>query len=78
MKGTEIKELGKCECISSVITIAPALNIEIEKMGTVGILMRSDGGVYVCIYTVYSYVSEQFTQHSFVYDSHFSTRYKIP
>ena len=73
---TEIKEPEKCECVSSVITIAPVLKIEIEKIGTLGILTRIGDGVYVCNCTVYSYVSKQFTQHSFVYENHFSTREK--
>ena len=74
MKDTEIKELEKYECVSSVMTIAPVLNIEIEKMGPLGILMRIDDSVYVCNCNVYSYVSKQCTQHAFVHDSHFSTK----
>ena len=73
MKDTEIKELEKYECVSSVMTIAPVLNIEIEKMGPLGILMIFDDGVDVYNCTVYSYVSKQCTQHAFVYDSYFST-----
>ena len=38
-----------------------------------GILLFIDGGVYVCICNVYSYVIKEYTQHAFVYDSHFST-----
>ena len=53
MKDTEIKELEKCECVSSVIIIAHVLNIDISKMGTLGILMRIDDGVYVRNCTVY-------------------------
>ena len=62
------------ECVSSVMTIAPVLNIERQKMGTLGILMIIDDVVYVCKCTVYSYVSKQLTQHEFVYDSQFSTK----
>ena len=58
------------------MTIAPVLNIKREKMGTLWILTIIDDGVYVCNCTVYSYVSKQFTQHAFVYDSHFSTKKK--
>ena len=49
MKDTEIKELDKCECVSSAMTIAPVLNIEIEKTGPLGIIMIIDDGVYVFI-----------------------------
>ena len=73
MKDTEIEELEKCECGSSVMTIAPVLNIEREKMGPLRILMRIDDGFFVSNCTVYSYVLKQHTQHAFVYDSHFST-----
>ena len=48
-----MQELEKYECVSSVITIAPVLNIELQKMGPLGILMIIDDGVYVCICTVY-------------------------
>ena len=58
------------------MTIAPLLNIEREKMGTLGILMTIDDGVYVCNCTIYSYVSKQFTKHAFVYDRNFSTKEK--
>ena len=74
MKDTEIEELGKCECVSSVMTIAYVINIEIEKMGPLGIFMITDDGVYVCNCTVYSYVLKQHTQHAFVYNSYFSTK----
>ena len=74
MKDTEIKELGKCECVSSVMTIAPVLKIYRSKMGTLGILLRIDYGVYVCNCTVYSYDLKQFTQHAFVYESHFQQK----
>ena len=73
MKNTEIEELEKCECVSSVITIAPVFNIEREKMGPLIILMRIDDGVYVCNFTVYSDALKQHTQHALVYDSNFST-----
>ena len=56
VKDTEIKELEKCECVSSVMTIVIVLNTEREKMGPLGILMRVDDGVYVCNYNIYSYV----------------------
>ena len=39
--------LEKCECVSSVMTIAPELNIDREKMGAMGILLVIDDGVYV-------------------------------
>ena len=45
-------------------------------MGTLGILLKIDDGVYVCNCTVYSYVLKQFTQHVFVYKIHFSTKEK--
>ena len=53
------------------MTIAPVMNIEIEKMGPLRILMRIDYGVYLCNCTVYSYVLKQHTQHAFVYERHF-------
>ena len=77
MNDTEIKELEKCESVSSVMTISPLLNIDRSKMYTLGIRMIIDYGVYVCNCTVYSYVSKQFTQHAFVYDSNFSKKEKI-
>ena len=46
-------------------------------MGKMGILMRIDDGVYVCIYTIYTAALKQFTQHAFFYDSHFSTKEKV-
>ena len=70
---TSIYELEKCECVSSVIKIEAVLHIEREKMGTLGILMRINDGVYVCICSVYSQILREFTQHSFVYDSYFMT-----
>ena len=56
--------------------IAPVLNIDQEKMVTIGILIRIDDGVYVCIFTVYSKILKKHTHHSFVYDSYFSTKVK--
>ena len=69
-------ELEKCECVSSITTISPVLNIDREKMGDVGILLIIDDGVYLFIFTVYSSVFKEVTPHSFVCDSHFSTKYK--
>ena len=54
VKDTHLKELEKCECVSSVMTIATVLITEIDKMGTIGILLKIDDGVYVCICTVYT------------------------
>ena len=71
-----MKELEKWECVSSVMTIAPVLNIDREKMGAMGILLIIDDGVYVCIYTVSYYVFKEVTQHTLVYDSHFWTKEK--
>ena len=53
------------------MTIAPVLNTERDKMGTMGILLKIDDGVYVCICTVYTSILEKVAQHAFVYDSHF-------
>ena len=50
---TVIDELEKCECVSSVIKIEAVLDIEGEKMGALGILMRINDGVYVCICSVF-------------------------
>ena len=75
MKDTEIEELGKYECVSSVMTIAHVLNVEREKMAPLRILTRIDDGVYVCNCTVYSNALKQHTQHAFVYDINFSTTY---
>ena len=71
---TTIEELEKCECVSSVMKIAPVLNIEREQMGTLEILLRINDGVYVCICSVYSKVLKEFTEHVFAYDSYFSTK----
>ena len=70
---TAIYELEKCECVSSVIRIEAVLNIDREKMGSFGILTRINDGVYVCICSVYSNILKQWTQHTFVYDSYFTT-----
>ena len=70
---TTIYELDKCECVSSVIKIEPVLDIERDKMGILGILMRIKDGVYVCICSVYSTISKEHTEHAFVYDSYFTT-----
>ena len=42
-------------------------------MVTLGILMRTKDGVYVCICSVYSNILKEYTQHSFVYESYFTT-----
>ena len=42
-------------------------------MGTLGILMRINDGVYVCMCSVYSTISKEHTEHAFVYDSYFRT-----
>ena len=70
---TAIYELENCEYVSSVIKIEAVLDIEREKMGTLGILMRINDGVYVCICSVYSTISKEHTEHAFVYDSYFMT-----
>ena len=73
---TTIEELDKCECVSSVIKLAPVLGIERDKMGPLGILMRINDGVYVCICSVYSHILKQWTQHAFVYDSYLTKKVK--
>ena len=73
---TAIYELEKCECVSSIIKIEPVLDIDREKMGTLGILMRIKDGVYVCICSVYSNILKLWTQHAFVYDIYFTTKVK--
>ena len=45
-------------------------------MGSFGIILVIDDGVYVCICIVYSSVFKYFTQQAFVYYSHFSTKEK--
>ena len=74
LKDTYLKELGKCECLSSLITIVPVLNTERDKMGTMVILLRIDDGFYVCICTVYTEILKKVTKHAFVYDSNSSKK----
>ena len=45
-------------------------------MGDTEILLVIDDGVYVCIYTFYSSAFKEVTQHTFIYDNHFSTKDK--
>ena len=45
-------------------------------MGSMGILLVIDDGVYVCICTAYSSFFKEVTQHAFVYDSHFLAKEK--
>ena len=45
-------------------------------MSAMGILLVIYDGVYVCIYTVYSSVFKEVTQHAFVYEIHFSAKEK--
>ena len=73
---TTIEELDKCECVSSVIKISPVFGIDNDKMGALGILMRINDGVYVCICSFYSKILKLWTQHAFVYDSYFTTTVK--
>ena len=47
VKDIHITELKKCECVSSIMTIAPVLNIDRLKMGYMGILLVIDYVVYV-------------------------------
>ena len=68
--------MDKCECVSSVIKIAPVFGIDNDNMGALGILMRINDGVYVCIYYVYSNILKLWTQHGFFYDSYFTTKVK--
>ena len=70
---TTIDELDKFEGVSSVIKIEPVLYIDRDKMGNLGILIRINDGVYVCICSVYSNIQKECTQHAFVYDSYFTT-----
>ena len=69
---TAMYELENCECVSSLIKIEAVLDIEREKMGTLGILMRINDGVYVCMCSVYSNISKEHTEHAFVYDIYFT------
>ena len=41
-----------------------------------GILLVIDDGIYVYICTVYYYVLKEYTQHTFFYDSNFTTKEK--
>ena len=68
--------MEKCECVSSIMTMAPVLHIEREPMGPLGILMRIDDGVYVWICNVYFNVLKNHTQHAFVYESYSSKKVK--
>ena len=47
VKDTHIAEMEKCECVSSVMIIAPVLNIDREKMVAMVIHLVIDDGVYV-------------------------------
>ena len=67
-----MRELGKCDCVSSVMAIEPLLTIDREKIGTISILQVINDGVYVCICRVFSNVFKKYTSHAFVYDSYFS------
>ena len=46
------------------MNIAPVLNIEREKMGTLGILLKIDDGVYVYIYTIYTAMFKNSSHHT--------------
>ena len=74
MKDTHITDLVKCECVLTIMTIAPLLNIDREKVVAMRILLAIDDGVYACICTVYSSVFKEVTQHDLVYESHLSTK----
>ena len=65
--------MEKCECVSSVIKTELVSDIDRENMGTLGILLRINNGVYVCICFVYSKILKEYTQHAFFYDSYFPT-----
>ena len=45
-------------------------------MGPMATLLLIDDGIYVCICTVYSSVFKEVIQHTFVYESRFSTKEK--
>ena len=47
-----------------------------RKTGCLKILLRINDGVYVCICSVYSNILKEFTQHTFVYESYFTTKVK--
>ena len=59
VKDTKMKELEKCDCLSSVMTIAPILNIDREKMGAMMIMQVINDDVYVCICRVYWFFSKK-------------------
>ena len=63
VKDTHMIELEKCECVLSVLTISPIINIDRGEMVTTRIIMVIDDGVYVFICKVYSYVLKEYTQH---------------
>ena len=52
------------------------LDIDRDKMGTLGILIRIKDGVYAYICSVYSNIVKECTQHAFFYDSYFTTKVK--
>ena len=54
MKDTNIRELEKCECVSSVMNITHILNKETQRMGVSGISQVVDDGVFVCTCRLYS------------------------
>ena len=56
---------------SSIMTIAPLLYIDREKIGDMRILQELNDGVYVCTCRVYSDAFKNYTSHEFVYDSYF-------
>ena len=72
-----MKELGKCECVLSVMTITPVMKVERQKMGAMGILQVIDDVVFVCICRVYSDVFKKYTSRAFVYDSHFHKKRRV-
>ena len=42
-----------------------------------GILLKTDDGVYVCICTIYTEILKQFTQHVFFYESNFQQNRRV-
>ena len=70
-------ELEKYYCVSSVMTIAPLLNTNREKMGAMSIMQVINDGVYVFICRVFSDVFKKYTSHAFVYVIYFSQLEKI-
>ena len=75
-EGPTYGRVGKFECVSYVMTIAPALNIYREERGAKGILLLIYDGAYVFICTVYSSVFKEVTKHPFVCDFNFSKKTK--